>query len=183
MQSQAFFPKITLPTRFGNRSATLIDNILCKLSLGYSHTTAGILTNNLSDHQACFICLDYLDATAAKDKFIVVTKRCNNFLDIVKTEIQNANLMSKIDTDPSADPNSNIRVLHETIAAAIVRHTSTKTVKFNKHKHKKSDWITAGIMISIRFRDRMHLRLKRTNPDSPDFDQIKLNLDTYNRIL
>jgi hypothetical protein len=183
MQSQAFFPKITFPTRFGNRSATLIDNILCKLSVGYSRTTAGILTNKLSDHQACFVCLNYLNATTTNEKFITLTKRSDNFFDTIKAEIQNADLMSKIDSNPTANPNYNIRVLHESIAAAIEKHTSTKIVKFDKHKHKKSDWITNGILISIKFRDRMHLRLKRTNHDSPDFERIKLNLNTYNKIL
>jgi hypothetical protein len=91
--------------------------------------------------------------------------------------------MSKIDCNPAADPNSNIRVLHELIASAIEKNTTTKTVIFNKHKHKKSDWITTGILISIRFRDRMHLRLKRTKPDSPEYARTKTNLDTYNKIL
>ena len=34
--SLGFFPKITLPTRLSDRSCTLIDNFLCKLSNGFS---------------------------------------------------------------------------------------------------------------------------------------------------
>ena len=48
--SQSFFPKITLPTRFSDRSCTLIDNFLCKLSSGFSQSTAGILISRISDH-------------------------------------------------------------------------------------------------------------------------------------
>ena len=35
--SHGFFPKITLPTRLSERSGTLIDNILCKLTHNFAH--------------------------------------------------------------------------------------------------------------------------------------------------
>ena len=36
-----------------------------------------------------------------------------------------------------------------------------KLIKFNKHKHKKSKWITQGLLKSIRSRDKLYARLKR----------------------
>ena len=35
--SHGFFPKITLPTRLSERSRTLIDNFLCKLTHNIAH--------------------------------------------------------------------------------------------------------------------------------------------------
>ena len=35
--SHGFFPKITLPTRLSERSGTLIDNFLCKLTHNFAH--------------------------------------------------------------------------------------------------------------------------------------------------
>ena len=58
-----------------------------------------------------------------------------------------------------------------------------KLVKFNRYKHKKSAWITQGILTSIRYRDKMYKQLKLTNPTSGNYETIKINLKTYNTIL
>ena len=55
--------------------------------------------------------------------------------------------------------------------------------KFSKHKHKKSEWITKGIIKSIKFRDKLHNKMKTTARDSPDYNTYKTNISTYNRIL
>ena len=48
-----------------------------------------------------------------------------------------------------------------------------------KHKHKKSAWITIGILKSIKYRDNLLMKLKHTDPNSANY----LNLKTYNNIL
>ena len=57
------------------------------------------------------------------------------------------------------------------------------TVKFDKHKHKKAEGITRGILNSIRFRDKLHLKLRKTHPTSAQYQNLKTNLRTYNKIL
>ena len=59
----------------------------------------------------------------------------------------------------------------------------TKKVKINKHKHKKSKWITQGIIRSITFRDKLYLKMKLSPKDTPEYIAIKINLKTYNNIL
>ena len=54
--SHSLFPKITLPTRLAHDSATLIDNLFCKLNKPTHLTTAGILLNKLSDHSLVLFC-------------------------------------------------------------------------------------------------------------------------------
>ena len=49
VNSSGFFPKITLPTRFSNQSATLIDNIF-STNIDEKEVS-GILLNHVSDHQ------------------------------------------------------------------------------------------------------------------------------------
>ena len=56
-------------------------------------------------------------------------------------------------------------------------------VKCNIYKHKKSTWITHGLITSIRYRDKMYKQLKLTNPSSNNYETIKINLKTYNTIL
>ncbi len=58
-----------------------------------------------------------------------------------------------------------------------------KTVKFNKRKHKKSKWITFGIIKSIYYRDDLYKKLKMTHAEDPQYIALKTNLDVYNNIL
>ena len=60
---------------------------------------------------------------------------------------------------------------------------SSKWVKFNKYKHKKSSWITQGLLKSIKYRDNLYKRLKLTDPNSANYDTININLKTDNGIL
>ena len=59
----------------------------------------------------------------------------------------------------------------------------TKLVKFHKHKHKYSKWITNGIIKSICFRDKLYLKLLKIALDSSNYEQLKIDLKTYNKIL
>ena len=63
------------------------------------------------------------------------------------------------------------------------KHFPVKYVRFNKYKHKRTKWITKGIMISIAYRDRMYKNLKSLKEMDRRLDPLKLQLKTYNRIL
>ena len=69
------------------------------------------------------------------------------------------------------------------IETARKKHMMGKCVKFNKYKHKKSKWITYGILKSIRFRDKLYKKLKLTNPLLREYEILYTNLQTYNKIL
>ena len=58
-----------------------------------------------------------------------------------------------------------------------------KHVKYKKYKHKKTDWITSGIIRSIKFRDKLYQRLRNTSTSETLYHTLKINLKTYNRIL
>ncbi len=58
-----------------------------------------------------------------------------------------------------------------------------KLVKFDKYKHKKTNWITSGIIKSIQYRDNLYKKLKMAHHGSTQFAIYKVNLDTYNNIL
>ncbi len=59
----------------------------------------------------------------------------------------------------------------------------TKSIKYNKYKHKKSKWVTFGIFKSIHFRDNVYKTLKMTDPTYVDLAKLQINLNTYNNIL
>ena len=181
--SEGFLPKITLPTRFSSRSATLIDNFLCKLSDHYSPTFSGILTNHISDHQPYFITLDYLQKQTHHHNQISFEIKKPNFYSNIKIELQNLNLITKLNHNPNFDPNENLLTLQNLISSAVKKNISIKTSKLNKHKHPRSEWITPAIIRSIRFRDDLHLKLKRSTPGSTENENLKINLKTFNKIL
>ena len=67
-----FFPKITLPTRIGERSSSLIDNIFTNDT--EEKETAGILLNHLSDHQIIFTYIEKLSYIEKLPKIITIDK-------------------------------------------------------------------------------------------------------------
>ncbi len=58
-----------------------------------------------------------------------------------------------------------------------------KLVKFHRHKHKLSAWITQGIITSIQYREKLCMNHKMIVPNSVHFSIQKINLKTYNGIV
>ena len=182
MISHGFSPCITLPTRFSKRSATLIDNFLLKFSEKYGDTSSCILFSAISDHLPYFVCLRTKNSINQVTRSIEI-KPTRESLDNFRHEISNGEMYNLLDKNINADPNNNYNIVHDTIHKARIRHLSTKKVKFNKHKHKKNDWITLGIIKSIKFCDNLYKTLKSTQIDTPEHANIKTNVQTYNKII
>jgi len=81
------------------------------------------------------------------------------------------------------NPNENYDIFDESINELKNKHFPVKVIKFNKYRHRKNKWITKGILISIKFRDKLYARLKKTPASSPLKETLKTNLSTYNKIL
>ena len=58
-----------------------------------------------------------------------------------------------------------------------------KREKINKYQHKLSNWITAGIIKSIKFRDDLYKTWKMSTYDSPDYSILGHDLKPYNKYL
>ena len=159
LTSHSLFPHITLPTRLTNGGGTLIDNLLCKLNKSIKKNTAGILLNQLSDHLPCFTLLETDIAHNSKTKFTRIFKQNDDVIQQIKNEINSSELHKNLDTSQTANPNASYNVIMNVIETARKKHMTGKFVKFNKYKHKKSKWITYGILKSIRFRDNLYKKL------------------------
>ena len=181
--ANSYIPKITFPTRITNHSATLIDNIFVKLSTNYSQSLAGILTHQISDHQSYFITLDYIKNINKTTKYVKLYNNSDQSIQNFKTEIENVNLMSLLKNDIKVNPNVNYNILQENILLALDKHLPVKFVKYNKYKHKRTKWITHGIIKSIKYRDKLYKKLHNTPLYSTEYNNININLKTYNRIL
>ena len=165
-------------------NGTLIDNVLYKISHRLLKTSAGIILSRISDHLPYFVSLDYVNIKFKKiTKFIQVKQQNAYNLNNFKAELSCTNVLTNFDLSIDADPNRNYDILEHTITSAITKHLPTKTVKFNRHKYKKSNWITQGIIKSIKYRDMLYRKLKETNPYCQQHETMVINLHTYNNIL
>ena len=181
--SNGFIPKITFPTRITSQSSTLIDNILVKISRSFSYTTAGILLSNISDHLPCFISLDYLEVKENSVKYVKTWLRSEKSYSRFKNEISDTCCVNHFNQDIMCDPNVNYEILDQKIKQAFDKHIPVKLVKFNRHKHKLNNWVTGGILTSIRFRDKLYKRMINSHSDTILQETLKNNLSSYNRIL
>ena len=174
-------PTITLPTRITDTTATLIDNVYS------NHLTdkylSGIILPDISDHYPYFHSF-YTDINQKKTRNVKYFRMINDttinnlYQDLVNIDI-NASLRSELTTDP----NINYNILESIITNALDREMPLKKIKIHKYKQKKTEWITKGIIKSIRYRDNLYISLKRIPYGTMEYDQRKYNLNVYNKIL
>ena len=162
----------------------LIDNALCKLSHNFLNTTSGIIVTKLSDHLPYFVCIPQKTTNILPNpKYVYVRQNNYQLVNQFKTAIENASIYDKLNTHIDADPSINYDIVNYIISNIHKDCMSHKKVKFNKHKHAKSDWITQGIIKSIQFRDNLYVKLKQTQTNTLAYITEKTNLKTYNKIL
>ena len=166
--AQSFIPKITLPTRFSELRCTLIDNFICKLSPAILDSSAAIFTNKISDHQLYILAVPNLSSMNKTPKYTKMLSTANSIPNFV-ADICKANILTKLNPEIFANPNENYNTLEKLIVLNINKHFPTRRVKYNKYQHKKSTWITKGILHSIKFRDNLYRELKQTCPNSDIF--------------
>ena len=183
LTSHSFFPKITLPTRFSRNNASLIDNNYCRISHSTLSSSAGILLKQFSDHQPCFLIVDSITTNITTPKTVIIQTKSAEALANLFNELHEQNITTQISTNPFSNPNTTYDKLLSIIDYARSKHTPSRILKFHKHKHKKQEWITKGILKSIRYRDNLYKQIKITDRNSISYNIHKTNLSTYNRML
>ena len=92
-------------------------------------------------------------------------------------------MYENVDKDLLSDPNLNYDIMERAISYSKEKYLPSKTVRFNKYKHKLSPWITNGILASIRYRDKLYYQLIKIAVPSDQYNAVKNNLRDYTRIL
>ena len=179
-----FYPKITLPTRFSRDSCTLIDQIFCKFSTATITSTAGILMSSISDHLPYFITINNMQSKIRMTPNLVQI-RVNNESSIKRycESVGQSRIIEQLDVNITANPNSNYNILDDILHELHEKHFPTKKVRFNQYKHKKSTWITMGIINSIKHKDKLYRILKQTCQNDESYNVSALNLRVYKNIL
>ena len=175
-----FQPKISLPTRLTDHSATLIDNIFCNQ---IDNNESGIIINHISDHQMVY--------TYSTEK--VYTKRVKQYVDLETNDSQSintflkklhdSNIADNLNRDLNADPNKNLEQFLDIFSHLKNMYLPKRRVKLNKRKHKIQPWMTTAILKSINSRDKLYKLLMLTPRDSPDYLKVQRNFKTYKNII
>ena len=82
-----------------------------------------------------------------------------------------------------SDPNISFNNPDQVLLKAKALHIPIKQDKFDKNKHKKSPWITKGIIKSLTCRDKLYRSFKQCRIGTEVYNTLKTNLYTFNRIL
>jgi len=182
MLTFSYIPSITVPTRYSLHKYSLIDNFFCKSPRQSLQFSAGVINSKISDHNPYFM-IFYTEITSKTPKYITICKYSSNSLKCFKDELNSINFDETLDFSPEGDVEQNCINFIETIRNIKNKHFPIVTVKFDRRKHKKSPWITNGLIKSINYRDKLFCKLKKTNSENENYETLKVNLKTYNNML
>ena len=101
-------------------------------------STTGILTNNISDHQPYLINIHNLTTTQNTPTFVHINTQNYNSINNFKMNIENAKILNKLKHQVLLNPNDNYEILNNIIKYNIKTQFPIRFVKYNKHKHTKS---------------------------------------------
>ena len=188
MCSSGFFPHITVPTRFTTISCSLIDQIYIKepklhQDISNNNTSSGVVISNISDHLPCFTSICIPQTKTTPPKFITVNTRSETAINNVKEGFEYTRIQSHLNTDSHGNRNVTHDIIEKYITYAKVTFFSTKTIRFNKHKHRIKSWKTQNILRSIKFRDKLYKQYLSKPLISTEKVILKSNLRVFNKIL
>ena len=144
---------------------------------------AGILHTKLSDHFPYFMSLRLHNHSGNRSNFVKIRENSKDAYEALLSDLQNSNIMSSINTNPYGDPNASYNIIHNHLTHLKNKHLPFKFVKFNKYKHKSNKWITAGVLRSIKYREKLYKALQNTDRTSHLYFPLKQKLNKYNSLL
>ena len=176
--SRGVFPRITLPPRIQPPSFNLIDNIITNDIDKTSNSISGLLINDLSDHKIIFTFHKNKSYLVKVNKLLETrdARSMNNFVN----ELKDLNIYDDLDKPLTSDPNANYELFNGLLNNARAKHLPKKIVKYQKKLHKKSKWITNGILNSINKEDKLYKTLIQTDTNNTVlYERLKTEFKEY----
>ena len=143
----------------------------CKSPNPLTISESGILATQISDHMATFVALNCNKNKNYKHLETVCTRSfTGNKMNCFLGELENINWPHMFDHDSAADPLITYGQKFSTKLDEMINiHFPLKVVKFNKHKHKKSKWMTHTLLTEIKKRDELYRSLNSTKPETYNY--------------
>ena len=177
------FPRITLPTRFSKKRCTLIDQLFVKFNDPLQKYNTAIMVTKLSDHFPCILSFDIKDKPKTYPKFIEIQSMTDKQTDEFCVKVTKTLEEKNSDIEKENDVNIAYNALENILTAQHKLSFPLKKVRFNKYEHKIHPWIDTRILRSVKKRDSMYKKLKKTPHTHPTYEGKKINFNTYNSIL
>ena len=98
-------------------------------------------------------------------------------------ELREQNIYDRMHQPLDTNPNDNYEIFITHFQLAKNNHLPMKSVRYQKRKHKKSKWMTIGILNSINTKDRLYKTLLKTDTSSNAYRVAKANFKRYREIL
>ena len=102
-------------------------------------------------------------------KYIDIESNTNEKLDNFLIELHNIDLTIKLNQNPFSNPSKNYDTFINILTNIKQRVLPKTRVKFNKKKHKKSRWMSRGILNSINSKDKLY---KKTGKNISQFSYL-----------
>ena len=144
---------------------------------------SGILLDHISDHQLLFTFIENLTYIEKVPKFINIQKTDPLSVDNFRNELREQNMYDRMHQPLDSNPNDNYEIFITLFQLAKNKHLPMKSVRYQKRKHKKSKWMTTGILNSINTKDGLYKTLLKTDSNTDDYNVAKANIKRYREIL
>ena len=161
MCTNNFFPKISFPTRFARHSWSLIDQIFFKTPHKKQVSiSSSIIFSKISDHLLCTVNLGISEHTTKQQKYVRTRLINDTAISNVRGELTEIDISSLLNANLATDSNTDYEKFEKIVTKTYDKHFPENCGKLKKYKHRRSNWITSGILKSIEFRDKLYKRLK-----------------------
>ena len=180
MVSAGYLPRISLPTRVTDHSATLIDNIF---STVLDDSKSGVIITNISDHQMIYAYSTEKIYSPHQSKFMEVENNSRDALELFLSKLRDSDIVGKMDLNENANPNKNFEIFIDNFTKLKQQCMLRKRVRYDKKLHKDNPWMTTGILTSINAKDKLYQVLTQTSKESPNYADIQTNFKTYRNII
>ena len=178
--SPGFFPKITLPTRIQDNSNTLIDQIWSNNLEANIKSKSGIIINDISDHKMIFTYIENTTYIEKIDKFIKIERKSQTAMVNFVEELRSMKICEHLNQNVNENLEDNYCRFAHLVNSAKEKHLQPKIVKYNKSRHKKSCWMSYGILESINTKNRLYKRFIQTDKNNVAlFDTLKAEYHIY----
>lgn len=171
--TKGFFPRITLPTRIQPPSFSLIDNILSNDIQNNDDSLSGILINDISDHKLIFTFLPNNRHIENVPKHVEIETTDELSIENFIKELKIMDLYNKLKIVNTTQANHDI--FSRLIEYARDKHLPKKIVRFDRRKHKKSKWITNGILQSINTKNKLYKIFIQSDPSNEALYEVLRN--------
>ena len=116
-------------------------------------------------------------------KYIEVEKSDEISLQIFINELKLLNIYDQLETKLHTNPETNYEIFTMLLKFAKDKHIPKKTVKYNKHLHMKSKWMTNRLLRSIKMEDKLYKTLLQTTVNTDLFIALKTEFKFYQKVL